>query len=287
MKITIEKIEECIGAEVSGIDISSHISDKDFKQIRDAFYEHSVLVFRDQAITDAEHVTFSERFGPLEMSLASDPFGGGGPIFRISNVDDSGAIVSPEDTRALYQTGNQLWHSDGSFRHVPLKASLMSAKVVPPDGGDTEFASLRAAYASLPEEKRASLDELVVEHSMAHSRAQIAPNLLSKEFQSDVPPVQQLLVRTVPKTGERILLVGSYASHIIGWEIEKGRALLEELLEWSTQRQFVYRHKWRVNDLVMWDNRLCLHRGRPWRMGTHRRTMHRTTLAGDGPTVEQ
>ena len=287
MNITIKKLGEHLGAEIEGLDVASHIEDEDFEQIRDAFYEHSVVVFRDQPVTDEEHVAFSERFGPLEMSLPSDPLGGGGPIFHISNVDDDGEVIPSEDTRALYLSGNQLWHSDGSFRGVPLKASQMSAKVVPPEGGDTEFSSLRAAYASLPEEKRASLDGLVAEHSMAHSRAQIAPNLLSKEFQDDVPPVKQLLVRTIPETGERILFVGSYASHIIGWEIEKGKALLEELLEWSTQRQFVYRHRWRVNDLVMWDNRLCLHRGRPWDTGNHKRIMHRTTLAGDGPTVEQ
>ncbi len=162
---------------------------------------------------------------------------------------------------------------------------MLSAKVVPPRGGETEYASLRAAYAALPEPRKAQLERLVAEHSMAHSRAQIAPGLMSDAFRKETPPVRQVLVRTIPETGEKALYVGSYASHIIGWEREKGSALLEELLEWSTQPRFVYRHRWKTNDLVMWDNRTCLHRGRPWDNRVYKRIMHRTTLAGDGPTV--
>ena len=204
---------------------------------------------------------------------------------RVDEHDENGQIIPPDDTRSLYQAGNTLWHSDGSFKSVPLRASLLSAKIVPPADGETEYASLRAAYAALPEDKRASLEGLVAEHSMAHSRAQIAPHLMSEAFKKETPAVKHVLVRTIPETGEKALYVGSYASHIIGWPIERGATLLKELLEWSTQPQFVYQHKWRINDLVMWDNRSCLHRGRPWDNGTYKRIMHRTTLAGDGPTV--
>ncbi len=286
LTITIDKLEEHIGALVQGIDIASPLDDGTVEILREVLLKNSVLVFRNQLITDEQHVAFSQRLGPLQMTMASDPYGGGGPINRISNVDENGEIIPPEDNRSLYQAGNMLWHSDGSFKRVPLRASLLSAKVVPPEGGETEYASLRAAYAALPEEKKAELRGLVAEHSMAHSRVQIAPNLMSEAFQKETPSVHQVVVRTIPETGEKALFVGSYASHIVGWPLEKGRALLKELLAWSTQRAFLYRHKWQADDLVIWDNRSCLHRGRRWESGAYKRIMHRTTLAGDGPTVE-
>ena len=150
---------------------------------------------------------------------------------------------------------------------------------VPPAGGETEYASLRAAWASLPEERQALIEDLAAEHSIAWSRQQIAPGLMDDQFLEDTPPAPHPLVRTTPETGEKALLVGSYATHVVGWPLEKGRALLAELLEWATQPRFVYRHEWRRHDLVMWDNVGCLHRGRPWD-GRHRRVMHRTTLSG-------
>ena len=185
----------------------------------------------------------------------------------------------------VYHQGNGLWHSDGSFKRVPLRGSLLAAKVVPPDGGGTEFASLCAAYATLSEEKKASLEGLVAEHSLAHSRNQIAPNLMSKAFLEETPSEKQVMVRTVPETGKKALLVGSYATHIIGLPLEEGKVLLKELLDWSTQPQFVYSHKWRANDLVVYDNRCCLHRARPWDGSKYARILHRTTLVGDGPTI--
>lgn len=285
MTITISKLEEHIGARVQGVDIASPVDADAADAVRDALFNHSVLVFHDQAITDEQHVAFTQRLGPLQMTMASDPYGGGGPINRITNVDDDGQIIPAHDNRSLYQAGNMLWHSDGAFKRVPLRASLLSAKVVPPEGGETEYASLRAAYAALPVQKKADLQGLVAEHSIAYSRAQIAPDLMSEAFLKETPAVNHALVRTIPETGQKALLVGSYASRIVGWPLEKGRALLKELLEWSTQPQFVYRHEWREDDLVMWDNRSCLHRGRPWENGVYRRIMHRTTLAGDGPTV--
>ena len=284
-ELTILPLGKHIAAEVRGVEAALPHSEETFAELRRALYRYSVLVFHDQDITDEQQVAFTRGFGPLQMTLASDPYGGGGPINRIANVDEEGRLIPPEDKRSLYQAGNNLWHSDGSFKAVPLRASMLSAKVVPPRGGETEYASLRAAYAALPGPTKAQLEGLVAEHSMAHSRAQIAPGLLTEAFRKETPPVRHVLVRTVPELGEKALYVGSYASHIIGWEREKGGALLQELLEWSTQPQFVYRHCWSTNDLVMWDNRSCLHRGRPWDNGVYKRIMHRTTLAGDGPTV--
>lgn len=286
MTITIRKLSEHIGAAVEGVNITSGIDESTFEQLGAAFCEHSILVFHDQELSDEQHIAFSEGFGPLEPSLPSDPLGDG-YLFRISNVDEQGEIIPPDDKRALYTAGNTLWHSDGAFREVPLRASLLSAQVVPPTGGETEYASLRAAYNALPEEKKALLGDLVAMHSMAHSRAQIAPDLMTADFEKDTPPVKHSVIRAIPETGEKVLFVGSYAFGIVGWSAQKGLALLEELLEWATQPHFVYRHEWRVNDLVMWDNRLCLHRGRPWESGRYKRIMRRTTLAGDGPTVQQ
>lgn len=286
MALKIRKLEEHIGAEVEGVDITSPIDAGTFEQLRLALCKYAVLVFRDQDITDEQHVRFSEGFGPLEMTMPNDPIGDGGPIGVISNLDENGDIIPPADPRTLYTVANTLWHSDGSFKRVPLRGSLLYAKIVPPEGGETEFASLTAAYAALPERKKADIADLIAEHSIAHSRAQIAPNLMDEAFQKDTPPVNQRLVRVIPETGKQALLVGSYTTHVHGLPIEEGKALLKGLLEWSTQPQFVYRHAWQVHDMVVYDNRCCLHRGRSWDRGKYKRLLHRTTLAGDGPTVE-
>ena len=286
MALKIRKLKEHIGAEIQGVDITTPIDAETFEQLRGALCEYAVLVFHDQGITDEQHVTFSEGFGPLEMTMPSDPIGDGGPIGIISNLDENGNIIPPEDSRTLYTVANTLWHSDGSFKRVPLRGSLLYAKVVPPEGGETEFASLTAAYEALPDQRKADIKELIAEHSIAHSREQIAPNLMDEAFQKDTPPVDHRLVRTIPETGQKALLVGSYTTHIHGMPREEGKALLKELLEWSTRPQFVYRHEWRVNDLVVYDNRCCLHRGRSWDRGKYKRVLHRTTLAGDGPTIK-
>ena len=240
-----------------------------------------MLVFHDQDITDQQQVIFSEGFGPLEMTIPSDPIGDGGPVGVISNVGKNGDIIPPEDNRTLYTEANTLWHSDGSFRRMPLKCSFLAAKIVPPEGGATEFASLVAPYVTLSDEKKEEIDDLKAEHSMVHSRAQIAPNLMSDEFLKDTPLVQHPMVRQIPETGEKALLVGSYAGKIIGWPVEKGRVLLQEMLEWCTQAQFIYRHEWLVNDILVYDNRCCLHRGTSWDRGSYKRVLHRTTLALD------
>ena len=286
MTVTIRKLEKHIGAEVQGVDLTASIDAETFALLRNALYNHAVLVFHDQDITDEQQITFSEGFGRLEMTMVSDPIGDGGPIGIISNVDEHGEIIPPDDSRILYTLGNTLWHSDGSFKHIPLRGSVLAAKIVPPEGGETEFASLCAAFETLPDEKQARLEGLVAEHSLANSRAQIAPNLMGEDFLKETPPVNQAMVRTIPETGKKALLIGSYATRVVDWPIAKGQALLQELLEWATQPQFIYRHSWKVHDLLVYDNRCCLHRGRSWDRGTYKRVLHRTTLAGDGPTAE-
>ena len=203
MPVTIKKLGEQIGAVFSGEDISSPIDEETLSLLRRAFYSHSVLVFRDQEISNEQHIAFSGGFGPLEMTIPNDPVGDGGPIGVICNVDESGDIIPPDDKRMLYQKGNTMWHSDGAFRRVPLRGSLLSAKEVPPEGGETEYASLRAAYTTLPAARQSLIEDLVAEHSLAYSRSQIAADLMEDEFLKNTPPTPHPLVRMIPETGKK------------------------------------------------------------------------------------
>ena len=280
----IRKLTEHIGAEVVGIDVRGRLTAETYQRLRMALSQHAVLVFRGQEITDQQHIQFSAGLGPLEMTIPSDPIGDGGPLGDISNVDEQGEIIPPDDVRSLYTKGNMLWHSDGSFKPIPLRASLLAAKAIPPAGGNTEFASLIASYETLPAAQQERLKGLFAEHSLAHSRAQIAPNLMTESFLDDTPAVPQPMVRLIPETGKRALLVGSYATHIVDQPLHEGQTLLAELLAWVTRPEFVYSHRWQLNDLLVYDNRCCLHRGRDWDRANCKRILHRTTLAGDGPT---
>jgi alpha-ketoglutarate-dependent 2,4-dichlorophenoxyacetate dioxygenase len=287
MTITLKRLHPLFVAEVGGIDLTEPIDDKTFAQILDAFNEHSVLIFHDQPLTDEEQIVFSRRFGPLEQTTKSIARNErvAREIADLSNVDPEGRMIPPEDRRMLYHSANQLWHSDSSFKKVPALASLLSAREVPPEGGETEFASLRGAWAAMPEATQRRLEGLVAVHHFAYSRALVAPGLLTPEQEAELPPVRQALVRTNPVNGRKALYVGSHASHIVGMPEEEGRTILQLLLAFATQPELVHCHRWRVGDLVIWDNRAVLHRGRPWDVGRYRRVMHRTTVAGEGPTV--
>jgi len=287
MPLKLTKIHPLYGVEVAGIDLAGHVDDKSFAAIRAAFEEYSVLVFHDQRLDDATQTAFSERFGPLEKMLIGS-MGGGTPIADLSNVDPAtDAIIPPDDKRMIRNSANMMWHSDSSFKKVPALASLLSGREVPPVGGETEFATLRGAYHALPPDMKARIDGLVAVHSFTYSRSLVDPNLLNREQKDEVPPVAQALVRTNPVNGRKAYYVGSHASHIVGMPVEEGRALLRQLLEFAVETRFCYNHKWRAGDLVMWDNRAVLHRGRPWDSTRYRRVMHRTTVAGDGPTAQQ
>lgn len=248
MGIAVRKLNPLFAAEVTGVDLSAPLDDDLFAQIRDAFNEHAVLVLPDQKLDDEQQIAFSLRFGPLETSVRKDrkrratrP-----EISEIANVDELGRLVDAGDERAIYNAGNQLWHSDSSFKRVPAMASLLSARELPPEGSETEFADMRAAWDALPEEKRRGLDGLVAEHSLVYSRGLIGYGQFSEAERAALPPVQQALVRTHPATGRKALYLGSHASHIVGWPVEEGRRLLRELLEFATQPRFVSRHTWRV-----------------------------------------
>ncbi|MBI1737557.1 MAG: TauD/TfdA family dioxygenase [Candidatus Rokubacteria bacterium] len=287
MGILVQERQRGFVATVSNVDLSRPLDAPAFAEVRDAFHRYAVLVFPEQAIDDERQIAFSVRFGPLETSIRKDrkravdrP-----EISDISNIDERHRLLDPDDERAIYNAGNRLWHSDSSFKRVPAMASLLHAREVPPEGGETEYADLRAAWDALPAWRREGLEALVAVHDFAYSRGTTGYADFTEAERAAVPPVPQALVRVHPATGRKALYLGSHASHIVGWPLAKGRILLLDLLAHATQPEFVYRHTWRVGDLVMWDNRCVLHRGRPWDEARHRRVMHRTTVAGAGPTA--
>ena len=250
-------------------------------EIRAAFEEHSVLVFHDQPLDDESQIAFSRRFGPLEVSGSVNP-AAGTHFARQSNLDvKTGDPIPAEDRRMVYQRANMLWHTDSSFKTVPSLCSLLSGRIVPPEGGDTEFASTRCAYPSLPEDLRRKVEGAVAVHSFAWSRDQVQPGFFTDTERAEYPPVRHPMVRVNPVNGRKALFLGAHASHIEGMPLEEGRALLAAILEHVTQPEFRYRHRWREGDLVIWDNRCVLHRATPFDAGRHRRLMQRTTVAGD------
>jgi alpha-ketoglutarate-dependent 2,4-dichlorophenoxyacetate dioxygenase len=288
MKIT--PIHPCLAARVEGVDLAGPVDGATFQQIHAAFQEHSVLVFHDQRLTDERQMAFSERFGPLELTLKATgkedrlhP-----QLVDLSNVDPDhdDRLIGWDDRRMIYQSGNQLWHTDSSFKPVPAMASLLSGREVPPTGGETEFVSMRHTWSTLPEELRAALEGRVVVHSILYSRSTIARGLFDPEHERGLPPVRQALVRANPVNGRKNIYIGSHAWYVEGMGYEASRALLDDLLARTTRPECVYQHGWRQWDLVMWDNRCVLHRGRPWDATRCRRVMRRTTIAGDGPTAE-
>lgn len=287
MGLTFRKLHPLFGVEIGGVDLTTPVDTIAFGEIRAAFEEHSVVLLRDQPIDDAQQIAFSRLFGPLETTVSANP-AGGTAFARQSNLDIvSGVVIPPEDRRMIYQKANYFWHTDSSFKKVPALCSLLSARICPPEGGDTEFASLRAAYAHLPETMKVEIETLVAEHSLAWSRSLVDPTVMTEAQKAEVPPVKQRLMRINPINGRKALYVSAHASHIVGWPFERGRALLDELTTLATKPDFCLSHRWREGDIVIWDNRAVLHRATAYDTVKYKRLMQRTTVAGDAPTVTQ
>ncbi len=288
MAVSFRTLHPHFVAEASGINIAAGVSDGDIEALRDGFETHSVLVFRDQVLDDETQLAFSARFGPLETTL-SGALGKGAnklsaSVSDLSNIDGDGEIIPAADERMVFMTGNRLWHTDSSFKPVPALASLLSGREVPSAGGETEFCCLRAAYDGLDAGMKARIADLIAEHSIVYSRRRLGRGFFSAEEAARIPPVHHPVVRTNPVNGRPALYLGAHASHIVGLAEDEGRALIDELMAHATRPEHVYSHQWRRHDLVMWDNRAVLHRGRPWDE-REPRVMHRTTVAGTGPTV--
>ncbi|HEX3175749.1 MAG TPA: TauD/TfdA family dioxygenase [Methylomirabilota bacterium] len=277
--------------EVSGIDITRPLSTTEAQAIEAGMIDRAVLVFHDQKLTDEQQMAFSLNFGTLEDAR-------GGNITKdeerrlrvgmndVSNLDKDGQPLERASRQRWFNLGNMLWHSDSSFRAIPAKYSLLSARVVNPVGGNTEYADMRAAYDALDAATKALIDDLVCEHSLMHSRGSLGLVDYSDEERAMFKPVRQRLVRTHPVTGRKSLYLSSHAGTIVGMPTPEARILLRDLTEHATQPQFVYVHRWRPWDFVMWDNRRTMHRVRRYD-DTLPRDMRRTTLAGDAPTVAQ
>ena len=291
MSISISSLHPLFAGEVSGVDTTQPLSRDDTAAIEAGMDRYAVLVFRDQRLTDEQQLAFSRCFGELEETRGTGISKPGElrlhPAFAdVSNIGKDNKLLERDSRRRLYGLGNMLWHSDSSFKAVPAKYSILSGRVVTNDGGDTEFADMRAAYAALDDSSKAELDDLVCEHSLIHSRAILGFNDLTPEERATMRPVRQRLVRTHPATGEKSLYLASHIGAIIGWPVPEARAFIRDLTEHATQRQFVYAHRWCQYDLVMWDNRVTMHRARPFD-NAEVRDMHRTTVACELSTMDQ
>jgi alpha-ketoglutarate-dependent 2,4-dichlorophenoxyacetate dioxygenase len=276
--------------EVSGVDIARGITPDQAAAIEDGMDRYGVLVFHDQDIDDAQQVAFSRHFGPLEMATGDIAQGEqrrlAMEINDISNLDRDAKVLARDDRRRLFSLGNMLWHSDSSFKPTPAKFSLLSARVIPGAGGNTEFADMRAAWDALDAETKAQIRDLVTEHSQLYSCGTLGFTDFTEEESAKWQPVPQRLVRRHPRTGRLSLFLSAHAGAIRGWPIPEARMLLRDLTEHATQREFVHAHVWRRHDLVMWDNRVTMHRARrapPDQV----RDLHRTTIADAAPTLEQ
>ncbi len=285
--IEVRKLHPLFGAEITGIDITRPLSAREFGPIRAAFEEHSVLLFRDQPMDDDKQIAFSENFGPLETTLSANP-AAGSKFARQSNLDiETGKPIPSDDMRMIYQKANYFWHSNSSFKRVPSLCSILTARICPPEGGNTEFLSMRAAWDALPPALQATIHPLVAEHALAYSRDRVQKGILSAKALAELPPVKQRLFRDNPINGRRALYIGAHAGHIVGWPEATGKALLWELAQRAEQPEFMVSHAWREGDVIVWDNRAVLHRATHYDATKHKRLMQRTTVSGDAPTVPQ
>jgi alpha-ketoglutarate-dependent 2,4-dichlorophenoxyacetate dioxygenase len=292
MAVTFRELHPGFAAEVAGIDCRAPLSMAEVATIEAGMDRHAVLVFPGQHLTDEQQIGFTRHFGELEgyntpghIRKQTDSRLGAG-IADFSNLDKFGAIMSDQDRVWFFKLGDRLWHSDSSFRPVPAKYSLLSGRIIPSWGANTEFADMRAAYDALDDRTRVEVEDLVCEHSLTFSREAIGFTGLTEQEKSAFRPVRQRLVRTHPVTGRKSLFLSAHAGTIEGWTIPEARMFLRDLTEFATQPRFVYSHEWRVDDLVIWDNRTTMHRARRFDRNEVR-DVRRTTLGGDVATIEQ
>jgi alpha-ketoglutarate-dependent 2,4-dichlorophenoxyacetate dioxygenase len=266
------------GAELRGITLSDVASDDDaYAAVRAAFEEHSVLVLREQDVSDDVQLAFSRRFGQPEVTKVGTQ-GTGTYFVVLTTIGPDGSVVPPDHRMALRAKANQLWHTDSSFKRIPALASVLSARVIPEHGGETEFVSTRLAFERLAPDIQQQLDSSYAWHDYAHSRGQIAPDLASPEERAALPAQCWRLVWRNPANGRGALYIASHAYAVEGMEASAGKALIDELTAAATVPGSSYLHQWRMGDVVMWDNRATMHRGRPW-PAPEPRLMVRTTIS--------
>jgi taurine dioxygenase len=273
--VTVEPLSAVLGAAVTGLDLQVPLDETTKRAVYQAFVRYHVLCFRDQQLDPEQQIVFSEQFGALERHMARNR-GTGNPLVHIvSNLNAEGVPSG--------KVGSTGWHSDKSFRREPSLATILHAQIMPPEGGETCFANMIAAYDGLPAARRAQLDELRILHSWELSRARLGLQATPEEI-ADAPPLTHPLVRTIPETGQKALFMGEHASHVERRPMAEGRELLDALTAHAVEERFVYRHKWRTGDMLMWDNRCLLHRANPnFDAARFPRVLHRTCLRGSAP----
>ena len=291
MAITVQPVTPGFAAEIGDIDLSAPLGASEVQSVKDAFATYAVLIFPDQHLSQDQHLDFARHFGPLETTIALHRKDAKLRVRKefadVSNLDPENQVWGKDSRQRMFQLGNRLWHTDSSFKRLPARASLLYARTIPPVGGHTEFADERAAYDALSGDMKRRIDGLVVEHSIFTSRARLGFTNFSDEERQGLPPVPQVLVRTIPETGRKSLYLASHAGRVFGMPEDEGRALIDQLVAHATQRQFLYTHRWRVHDLVIWDNRCTMHRGADFDDLRWKRDMQRATVCDIANSCEQ
>ena len=291
MAISVYPVTENFAAEIGDLDLARPLDPTDLAAIKAAFATYAVLIFPDQQLTQEQHLAFAARFGPLELTIAvhrkDAPLRVRKEFADVSNLNHKDKVWREDSRTRQFQLANRIWHTDSSFKRLPALASLLYARTIPPVGGHTEFADERAAYDALPEAMKRRLEGLVAEHSIFNSRGRLGFSNFSEDERQSLPPVPQALVRVIAESGRKSLYLASHAGRIFGMPDAEGRALIDQLIEHATRRQFVYTHRWRVNDLVMWDDRCTMHRGTAFDDLRFRRDVQRATVSDVANTCEQ
>ena len=291
MAISVYPVTENFAAEIGDLDLARPLDPADLAAIKAAFASYAVLIFPDQQLTQEQHLAFAARFGPLELTIAvhrkDAPLRVRKEFADVSNLNHKDKVWREDSRTRQFQLANRIWHTDSSFKRLPARASLLYARTIPPVSGHTEFADERAAYDALPEAMKRRLEGLVAEHSIFNSRGRLGFSNFSEEERQSLPPVPQALVRVIAESGRKSLYLASHAGRIFGMPDAEGRALIDQLIEHATRRQFVYTHRWRVNDLVMWDDRCTMHRGTAFDDLRFRRDVQRATVSDVANTCEQ
>ena len=265
MRLSVRPLHPLFAAEVEAFDMAAPLDAATAAAIEAAMNQYAVLVFHDQRLDSEQQLAFTRWFGPLDIGrkravkmasrLADEA------MIDLSNLGADGAVFARTDRKLLSNMGTRLWHTDSSYKRPAAKFSILSAHAVPPWGGETEFADMRAAYDALPERLQTEIADKFAEHWVHHSRSTLGFEPSADEIKAAMPPVRWPLVRVHAGSGRKLLYIGAHASHVVGLSVPEGRILLRDLTEHATQRQFVYQHAWRVGDAVIWDNRAVLHRG--------------------------
>ncbi len=288
MSITVSAVTPEFAAEIGDVDLTRPLADGEFAAIQQAFWKYAVLIFPGQHLTPEQQLAFAARWGAVEKDRTlAGPRRLPNEFADISNLSNDGKIWAETSRERMFKAGNKLWHTDSSFKYLPSLCSMLYSRVIAPIGGHTEFADQRAAYDALPEATKQKLHGLVAEHWIVHSRRRNGFNEFVEEERTRLPPVPQVLVRTIPQNKRKSLFVASHAGRIFGMPDGEGRALIDELLAHVTQRRFVYTHRWRQNELVLWDNRCTMHRGTDYDDLRHVRDMARVTISDIANTCEQ